>query len=175
MKKTIWRICAILGIIFTLVWACVMKLVHIPTDGMFPTYDEGQHVTFIRVGLINESHRGKILLFKHSSLIESSTKPILLMKRLVGLPGDVISTKGNCITSNGIPVSLVPYGSSSSNFPNKINFDTPFTIPAGEYFFIGDNYENSLDGRYFGLVKESAISHRALIHHDPPSLNFQTQ
>ncbi len=46
---------------------------------------------------------------------------------------------------------------SKTNLSWTINNFGPITIPAGKYFFVGDNRDNSLDSRYSGFVDEEDI------------------
>jgi len=101
-------------------------------------------------------------------VLESPEGGTILLKRVVGLPGDTITVHGGEISVNGtlVPVKdgvedllgkqhLIRLGDGGREFPNP---DVPSAkLPANKYLVMGDNRGNSKDGRYFGLVDEDVI------------------
>jgi signal peptidase I len=114
-----------------------------------------------------------------------------LVKRVVGLPGDEIAMDRNRLVVNGEPVvyrpigselreSDVPLGVTSGRIVAVEELDTsphpvmltphatalhsfePMTIPGDGYFVMGDNRDESLDSRHFGLVERRMILGRAV-------------
>jgi signal peptidase I len=113
-----------------------------------------------------------------------------MIKRLVALPGDVVEMREEVLTINGAraeyagpahaiepldggattsalltveriggserSVQFLPKGTARRNFG-------PLTVPIGQYFFLGDNRDNSADSRYIGLVPRHLLIGRA--HH----------
>lgn len=73
----------------------------------------------------------------------------LLIKRVIGLPGEEIEVKNNKLYINGKYVK--------QNFKYKNTEDFSYKIPKGKYFVMGDNRTNSLDSRYFGAFKRKQI------------------
>jgi len=124
--------------------------------------------------------RGDIVVFRHSD-------PPLLVKRVVGLPGDRLRIQNGRVLIDGVPLAE-PYAtfepaapdSVRDNFPAK-NYTDPqvdpdwwrqmqslthngeLVIPAGEYFVLGDNRNHSRDSRYWGFVPRQAIIARPLV------------
>ena len=118
--------------------------------------------------------RGDIVVFRHSD-------PPLLVKRVVGLPGDRLRMRDGRVLIDGVALDE-PYAAfepaapnaSRDNFPARIYSDPQvdpdwwrqmqsltrngeLVIPPGEYFVLGDNRNYSLDSRYWGLVPRQAI------------------
>jgi signal peptidase I len=67
----------------------------------------------------------------------------LLIKRLIGMPGDTLRVDATGVYVNGIQVQIA----MPAHF---IPYDG--VIPANSYFIMGDNRNNSMDGRQIGLV-----------------------
>lgn len=124
--------------------------------------------------------RGDIVVFHHPN-------PPLLVKRVVGLPGDRIRMEDGRVTVNGAQLSE-PYAAfepAAAN-PFRDNFPTPIytdpninpdwwrqmqglthdgelVVPSGMYFMLGDNRNHSNDSRFWGLVPRQAIVARPLV------------
>jgi signal peptidase I len=112
-----------------------------------------------------------------------------LVKRVVGLPGDTVESKNDQLVINGQPVDYAPLPAkipaqlpetererslfateelfahphavmAIPDIPAKRTFG-PVHMPAGQYFMIGDNRDNSFDSRYFGTVARNRIVGKA--------------
>jgi len=92
---------------------------------------------------------------------ENPTGPRLLIKRVVGAPGDVLDLKGNVLYRNGKPVRE-PYIKDGAGDWGP-NLTGPYAVPKGHYFMMGDNRYDSADSRYIGPVPRRYITGRAVI------------
>lgn len=79
-----------------------------------------------------------------------------LIKRVIGLPGDKVEYKNNTLYVNDEVVEEdFLNGHQTENFSLvSMGYET---IPEGKYLVLGDNRENSLDSRSFGLIDEEDI------------------
>lgn len=75
-------------------------------------------------------------------------QPIPFVKRVIGLPGDVIDVKAGKVVRNGKPLD-----ESYTTGPTLVgSVGLPYTVPASSYFLMGDNRGQSNDSRNFGAV-----------------------
>ncbi|MFH1103971.1 MAG: signal peptidase I [Actinomycetota bacterium] len=176
-------------IIVALVVAVVIKtfLVQaffIPSASMHDTLVEGDRVMVNKLAYrFGEPHRGDIIVFDSPLVTHDQSESFLgrvvrnvgealglstpesaLIKRVIALGGETIEIRGNRIYIDGValdepyltrPVDMDPFG--------------PLTIPEGFVFVMGDNRNQSEDGRVFGPIPESDIIGRAFVRVWPPS------
>lgn len=105
-----------------------------------------------------DPERGDIVVFKFP---EDERKDFI--KRVIGLPGDTIEIREKVVTINGEVIDE-PYvmHTKANMMPIRDNFG-PFTVPADQFFVMGDNREGSYDSRWWGTVKREKIVGKALV------------
>ncbi len=128
----------------------------------------GQASSFERAFLpMRDVRRGDIIVFKYPEEPERD-----FIKRIIGMPGDTIELKQKQIFINGKPLDE-PYvhylnpGDLGAPLDDPMDSDVrrkygPVTVPAGQYFAMGDNRDNSQDSRYWGFLPRDYIKGRAL-------------
>jgi signal peptidase I len=87
------------------------------------------------------------------------------VKRLIGLPGDVVSERHGDVYVDGKPLKE-PY------VDPKLRDDETATwprVPPGHYFFMGDDRKNSCDSRVWGTVPRSSLIGPVLFVYWPPN------
>jgi signal peptidase I len=87
------------------------------------------------------------------------------VKRVVGLPGDVIAVRGGHVVRNGVRAAE-PFAAPCGARP-QCDLD-PIVVPRGQYFLMGDNRGNSDDSRYWGPVARDQIIGHAVATYWPP-------
>lgn len=78
-----------------------------------------------------------------------------LIKRIIGLPGEVVSYKNNRLYINGNEIED-NYGLGYTEDFELKNLNLT-KIPDNEYLVMGDNRNDSLDSRYFGTISKDKI------------------
>jgi signal peptidase I len=112
---------------------------------------------------LRQPRTGDIVVFKYPL---DTTKDFI--KRLIAGPGQTVEIKDRQIyvdreliqeppKSKHIDPRMLP-----SSYSNRDNYG-PVTVPDGQYFFMGDNRENSKDSREWGFVPKDHIKGKALI------------
>lgn len=138
-------------IILSLVLALVVRTYiadarWVPTGSMIPTINIGDRLIVEKV--FKNVRRGDIIVFRPTP--ESGLKEDLV-KRVIGLPGDLISIEAGRIFVNGAPLNE-PYLKEQT----RLDFG-PYKVADHSYFVMGDNRNISYDSRYWGVVPEENI------------------
>lgn len=118
---------------------------------------------------VREVRRGDVVVFKSP---EDPTRDFI--KRCVALPGDQVEIIGKKLFVNGEPIdeSAYTYHTDRQTYPSSRFYQPQFRyrdnfgpeiIPAGRYFCLGDNRDNSNDSRFWGSVPEEMIKGRAVL------------
>lgn len=93
-----------------------------------------------------------------------SSPDSVVIKRVIGLPGESVEVLNNQVLVDGNPLDE-PYLGPQSQMPNF----GPVTVPAGEYFLMGDNRARSSDSRRIGSIPEEDLIGRAFLRMWPLS------
>jgi len=161
--------------IFFFIRTCVIQPFKIPSESMLDTLVIGDCLfvnkfiygikvpfTDLRLPHLRVPQRGDVVVFRYP--VDPSQD---FIKRLIGVPGDTIEIRGKKVYVNG---TLYQNPHELHKDPNILpreltvrdNFG-PVQVPAGSYFMMGDNRDNSLDSRFWGFVPEKDIVGPAFI------------
>ena len=140
---------------------------------------------------IGEPRRGDVMVFRYPGMgPDDPTAGTDYIKRVIGLPGDVVTVKDNRVTLNNVAVDYQSAGYFeghgagldmtganvfTENLPGRSHtllelpgtgfdrHDGTWTVPPGHYFVMGDSRDNSEDSRFWGFVPERNLVGRAMV------------
>ena len=107
---------------------------------------------------IEEPADGDVIVFEFP---EDTSKDFI--KRIIGVPGDVVEMKDKALYRNGEKL-VEPYiKHTDPNAQQRRDNFGPITVPAGKYFVLGDNRDESYDSRFWGFVDKEKIRGKAWV------------
>ncbi|CAA0079485.1 Signal peptidase I [Zhongshania aliphaticivorans] len=158
----------------------------VPTGSMKPTILEGDRIlvnkiaydlrvpfTHISLYKVSDPVRGDIIVF------DSKVSGKKLVKRIVGIPGDIVELNNNVLRINGEPLAYKDIGSSQLTTDrvenlfgikhsirvkkngSRLSSFKSVAVPAEYYLALGDNRDNSADSRVIGFVPRNEIVGRS--------------
>jgi signal peptidase I len=134
---------------------------HIDGRSMEPTLHNQEYILVSKASyLLTAPTRGDVIVFRYP--LDTSKN---YLKRIIAIPGDVISVTNNTVTVNGITLHE-RYVNRTDNFNPYPNIHNE-KIPTNDYFVLGDNRGDSSDSRAWGLVPRSDIIGKTTIVYWP--------
>lgn len=134
-----WLIPIILAILLAVIInKFILYKIVVPSPSMSPTVEVGNQLFVTKVYNTSNIKRGDVLVFNSDELHE------LLLKRVIGLPGDNVEIKKDgAVYVNGEKTKedYVKYPGGKT--------DMSFNVPEGKFLMLGDNRANSDDARYW--------------------------
>ena len=130
-------------------------------DRLFVTkFSYGIHLPFIEKEIFStgEPEVGDIIVFPYPM-----DKSVDFIKRVVGVPGDVVELRDKQLYRNGAPVheDYIIHSDLGTDY-HRDNMK-PVKVPPGKVFVMGDNRDMSQDSRYWGFVDKDTIHGKALV------------
>lgn len=133
----------------------------IPSGSMLPTLRIGDYLLVNKfVYLFRPIRRGDIIVFRFP---KDETRDFI--KRVVGLPAETLEIRDNQVFIDGRPLheAYAVYSEPRPLRPPGADHLGPMVIPPGHLFVMGDNRDNSLDSRAWGLLEEAKVVGEASI------------
>jgi signal peptidase I len=173
--------------------SAIADWMHVPSGSMNPTLVEGDRIlvnkmiyglrvpfTTIRLTEGHDPDRGDVVIF------DSPADDKTLVKRVIGLPGDVVEMRDERLRVNGrdadyaqtdasiesailrtikeeehlsLRESLLGQSHPIMVFPNRPAMRSfgPVTVPPAQYLVLGDSRDNSADSRFIGFIARERI------------------
>ncbi|HWH32233.1 MAG TPA: signal peptidase I, partial [Egibacteraceae bacterium] len=165
----------------------LVQAFYIPSSSMEPTLQIGDRVLVNKLAhTFREPRRGEIVVFSVDggtpAMVEPANPVVRFLrglasglgmapasdrdfiKRVIGLPGDVVEMRDGVVTVNGVALPEAPASEGGYLSERHMEPFGPFTVPEGHYFMMGDNRPNSSDSRYsLGPIAEDRIVGRAFV------------
>jgi signal peptidase I len=145
-----------------LIRAFLLASFFIPSVSMVPTLEVNDRVLVNKLSYkLHDVHRQDVVVFERPpGETDLSIKD--LIKRVIGLPGDVVSFKDGKVLVNGELLNEPYLAAGMRTEPKSPTGDT-ITVPPGHVLVFGDNRTNSTDGRVFGPIDQKLIVGRAFV------------
>jgi len=153
----------------------IVQAFKIPSGSMLPTLQIGDHILVnklaygIRMPVLGENlvhfgtpQPGDVIVFVYP--VDPSKD---FIKRVIGLPGDVIRVRNKRVFVNGVPRDD-PHAYFADGVDERgggvprDNFG-PVTVPPDHFFVMGDNRDRSYDSRFWGFVSFDEIRGKAIL------------
>jgi signal peptidase I len=152
-RNTVVRIGILVAVAFVLFFSHLVLLpVKVEGPSMLPTYKD-HSINFVNrlAYLWHEPRRGDVVSVRYAGL------HVMLMKRIIGLPGETVAFDDGTVLINGQPLAE-PYEKWPSHWtlPAK-------TLGPDEYFIVGDNRTMRWQDHTFGVVERWRIVGKALL------------
>ena len=167
---------AVILALFVRTW--IVQAFKIPTGSMENNLLIGDHLLVNKfvfgptIGAVDRAllpirniRRGDVVVFKYPDEPDRD-----FIKRVIGLPGETLEMRAKKIYIDGKPLDepYVHFLQPASDAQEITRFDMreqygPVTVPAGHYFVMGDNRDNSQDSRYWGFLPAHYVKGRALM------------
>lgn len=158
MKELIRDIVIALAIVVVI--TLIVKPTIVKENSMQPTLYENNYLLVNKQAYrFGEEKRGDIIVFQSHLEDENGTQK-LLIKRIIGLPGDTIDIRNGKVSLNG--EELTEDYTLEGETPGEVK---NYTVPEGKLFVMGDNRRVSIDSRSpeVGCVDQDSVMGKAFV------------
>ncbi len=152
-------------IVLTLLMFMVIRLAvqNFNIDGMSmePSLHNGELILVDKWSyLFHAPQRGDVVVF-----VAPRTPSQDYIKRIIGLPGDVITIQGTAVFVDGVKLNETYVDPARQGNPYAFKTISNLVVPPNEYWVMGDNRAGSCDSRAFGFVpRQNIIGRAALVY-----------
>lgn len=135
----------IITVVVILVRTFIVSPVRVDGVSMDPTLKNNEYLLLNKFDQVYDRFDIVVLKFNNEKLV----------KRIIGLPGETVEYNNNKLYINGEEIEEKFISADTNNFSlSRLGYDK---IPAGYYFVVGDNRDESKDSRIIGLINKKDI------------------
>ncbi len=155
--------------VYVLIYQFVAQPQRVVSISMEPTYYENDRLIVEKVSYyFRQPTRGDVVVFRFPD-----NPDVLLIKRIIGLPGETITLKQNSVYINEEMLDEPYLATPDTSFPGSfLQDEKPFTIPEDQFIVMGDNRADSGDSRIFGPIHRDTIVGVVMFRYWPLSLGL---
>ena len=154
------------GSIFIVVYLFVAQPNQVKGASMDPTFGSGDYIFTSKITYkMRGYHRGDIIVFK-----SPGNPDIEYIKRVIGIPGDVVMVKDSEVYVNGKQLKEDYISAKTNLWEGGFSKNGEGTkVADGMLFVMGDNRPRSSDSREFGLITEESVIGQVFYRYFPPN------
>jgi signal peptidase I len=146
----------LMAVVLFLLLNAATSRVRVYNISMQPTLHEGNLLVVNKLAYkLGEPKRGDIIVFHYQGTVTED-----YIKRVIGLPGDIVEIGGGIVRVNGQAITE-PYIAELPGYTGT------WKVPEGELFVLGDNRNHSSDSHDWGFVEQEWVVGRAIIVYWP--------
>jgi signal peptidase I len=146
----------LMAVVLFLLLNAATSRVRVYNISMQPTLYEGNLLVVNKLAYkLGEPKRGDIIVFHYQGTVTED-----YIKRVIGLPGDIVEIGGGTVRVNGQAITE-PYIAELPGYTGT------WKVPEGELFVLGDNRNHSSDSHDWGFVEQEWVVGRAIIVYWP--------
>ena len=164
--RTIWRSLAEIGVMLLIVlglWNFLTADAEMSGTSMAPGLAVGQRILASRITyVLLPPERGDVVVLNDP--LGSSN---LLVRRVIGLPGERLELRGRQVLINGLPLNE-DYLGNPLTVSDNLTSTSQVQLQPDEYYLLGDNRLSINDSRSWGPIKAENIAGRAWLSYWPP-------
>ena len=153
------------GSLFIVVYLFVAQPNQVKGASMDPTFGSGDYIFTSKITYKMRSyHRGDVIVFK-----SPGNPDIEYIKRIIGIPGDVVMVKDTEVFINGRQLKEDYIAAKTNLWEGGFALNGKgVTVAEGMLYVMGDNRPRSSDSREFGLITEESVIGQVFYRYFPP-------
>jgi len=155
-----------IGSLFIVIYLFIAQPNQVKGASMDPTFATGDYIFTSKITYRMRSyHRGDVIVFQ-----SPHNKDIEYIKRIIGIPGDVVMVKDNEVYVNGRQLKEDYIAAKTNLWEGGFSKNGEGTkVKDGTLFVMGDNRPRSSDSREFGLITQESVIGQVFYRYFPPS------
>ena len=156
--------------IFLIVYLFLMQPHQVNGQSMIPNFESGDYVLTDKISYrLGEPQRGDVVVFHAPSSAHCPQGTGCdFIKRVVGLPGELVEIKNSQIFVNSEPLGEVYIPDEFQTEAGSFTENKSVSLGDNQYFVVGDNRPHSSDSRVWGPIDKSMIVGKAFFRYWPP-------